>query len=51
MEVGQSEKKGYFWKEGTQEENDSWKKEQHVRIHGRPNDVRVRIFVIHCNGR
>jgi hypothetical protein len=43
-------KKGYFGKEGMHEESDGWKEEQHMRIHGRPNDVRVRVFVINCNG-
>jgi hypothetical protein len=33
-----------------QEEKDSWKEKQHARMHGRPNDTRVRVFVIHCNG-
>jgi hypothetical protein len=28
----------------------SWKEEKHTCIHGRPNDARVRVFVIHCNG-
>jgi hypothetical protein len=23
---------------------------EHMCIHGRPNDARVRVFVIHCNG-
>jgi hypothetical protein len=50
LEAGQIRKKGYFGKKGMHEESDSWKEEQHVCMHGRPNDVRVRVFVIHCNG-
>jgi hypothetical protein len=43
-------KKGYFGKKGMQEESDIWKEKQHAHMHGRPNDARVRVFVIHCNG-
>jgi hypothetical protein len=32
------------------EESDSWKEEQHMPMHGRPNDVRVRVLVMYCNG-
>jgi hypothetical protein len=49
LEVVQSENKGYFGKEGMHEEHDSWKEEQHARMHGRPNDVKVRVFAIYCN--
>jgi hypothetical protein len=51
LEAGKSGKKGYFGKEGMHKESDSWKKEKHTPMHGRPNDVRVRVFVIHCNSR
>jgi hypothetical protein len=51
LEARQIRKKGYFWKKDMHEENDNWKEEKHVRMHGRPNDIRVRVFVIHCNGR
>jgi hypothetical protein len=50
LEAGRIRKKGYFGKKGMHEESDNWKEEQHARMHGRPNDVRVRVFVIHCNG-
>jgi hypothetical protein len=50
LEVDQSGKKGYFGKEGMHEESNNWKEEKHARMHGRPNNVRVRFFVIHCNG-
>jgi hypothetical protein len=40
----------FFGKEGMHEESDRWKEEKHARMHGRPNDTRVRVFVIHCNG-
>jgi hypothetical protein len=50
LEAGQSGKEGYFWKEGMHKERNIWKEEQHVHMHGRPNNVRVRVFVIHCNG-
>ena len=46
----ESEKKGYFGKKGMHEESDNWKEEQDACMHGRPNDIRVRVFVIHCNG-
>jgi len=51
LEAEQSRKKGYFGKEGMHEESDSWKEDQHTPMHGIPNDVRVKVFVIHCNGR
>jgi hypothetical protein len=44
------EKQGDFGKEGMHKESDSWKGEQHVQIHGRPNDGRVRVLVMYCNG-
>jgi hypothetical protein len=50
LEVGRIRKKGYFGKKGMQEESDSWKEKQHAFMHGRTNDTRVRVFVIHCNG-
>jgi uncharacterized UBP type Zn finger protein len=37
-------------KEGMHEERCSWKEENHACMHGRPNNVRVRVFSIHCNG-
>jgi hypothetical protein len=46
LEAGQRGKKGYFGKKGMHKERDSWKKEKHACMHGRPNDVRVRVFVI-----
>jgi hypothetical protein len=46
LEAYESGKKGYFGKKGMHEESDRWKEEKHVRMHVRPNDVRVRIFVI-----
>ena len=48
LEVGQSENKDDFGKEGMHEERDSWKEEHHTCMHRRPNDIKV--FVIHCNG-
>jgi hypothetical protein len=50
LEADHNGKKSYFGKEGMHEERDSWKEEQHACMHGRPNNVRVRFFVIHCNG-
>jgi hypothetical protein len=50
LEAGQSEKKGYFGKVGMHEGSESWKEEQHAHMYGIPNDVRVRVFAIHCNG-
>jgi hypothetical protein len=50
LEADQSGKQGDFGKEGMHEESDSWKEEQHARMHGRPNDGRVRVFVMYCNG-
>jgi hypothetical protein len=50
LEACQIRKKGYFGKKYMQEESDSWKEKQHTSMHGRPNDTRVRVFVIHCNG-
>jgi hypothetical protein len=34
----------------TCEESDSWKEEHHTHMHGRPNDIRVRVLVMYCNG-
>ena len=48
LEAGRIRKKGYFGKKGMDEERDSWKEELHACIHGIPNDVRVRVLVIHC---
>jgi hypothetical protein len=31
-------------------EGNNWKEEQHARMGGRPNDSRVRVLVMHCNG-
>jgi hypothetical protein len=45
-----AEKKGDFWKESMHEESDSWKEEQHACMQGRPNDGRVRVLVMDCNG-
>jgi hypothetical protein len=50
FEVGQSEKNVYFGKEGMHKRSDRWKEEKHVCIHGRPNEVRVRVFTINFNG-
>jgi hypothetical protein len=50
LDAGLIRKKGYFWKRSMQEEKDNWKEKQHACMHGRPNDARVRVFVIHCNG-
>jgi len=50
LEAGQREKKDYFGKESMHEESDSWKGEQHVHLHGRPNDGRVMVLVMYCNG-
>jgi hypothetical protein len=50
LEAGRIKKKGYFGKKDMQKESDNWKEKQHVCMHGRPNDARVRVFVIHCNG-
>jgi hypothetical protein len=45
-----AERKYIFWKEGMHEENDSWKKDEHACMHGRPNEAMVMVFVIYCNG-
>jgi hypothetical protein len=37
-----------FGKEIMHEGSDNWKEEQHVCIQGIPNDVRVRVLVMHC---
>ena len=50
LEAGQSGKKGYFGKECMHEEINNWKEEQQMRMHGRHNNARVRVFAIHCNG-
>jgi len=50
IEEDQRKKKSYFGKEGMHEESDRWKEEQKACMHGRPNDIRVRVFAIHCNG-
>jgi hypothetical protein len=50
LEAGQGGKKGDFGKEGMHEESDSWKEKQHMCMHGRPNDGRVRVLVMYCNG-
>jgi hypothetical protein len=44
------EKKGGFGKEIMHEESDRWKEEKHARMQGRPNDARVRVLVMYCNG-
>jgi hypothetical protein len=44
-----NQKERIFGKKYMQEESDSWKEKQHTRMHGRPNDARVRVFLIHCN--
>jgi hypothetical protein len=49
LEAYQRGKQGDFWKENMHEESDNWKKEQHAHMHGRPNDDRVRVFVMYCN--
>jgi hypothetical protein len=49
LEAGQGEKKGDFGKEGMHEESDNWKEKQHARMHGIPNDDRVRVLVMYCN--
>jgi hypothetical protein len=50
LEADQSGKKGDFGKESMHEESDNWKEEQHAHMQGRPNDGRVRVLVIYCNG-
>jgi hypothetical protein len=50
LETGHNGKKHYFGKEGMHEGSDKWKEEKHAHIRGIPNDVRVRVFAIHCNG-
>jgi hypothetical protein len=50
LEIGQIRTKDHFVKKCMHKESDSWKEEKHAHMHGRPNDVRVRVFVIHCNG-
>jgi hypothetical protein len=49
LEAVQSGKKGDFGKEFMHEESDSWKEKNHVRMHGIPNDVRVRVFAMYGN--
>jgi hypothetical protein len=34
----------------TCKESNNWKEEQHTRMGGRPNDNRVRVLVMYCNG-
>jgi hypothetical protein len=48
LEAGRIRKERLFWEE-RHEERDNWKEEQHTHMHGRPNEVRVGDFVIHCN--
>jgi hypothetical protein len=50
LEAYQRGKQGNFGKEGMHKERDNWKEEQHARMHGIPNDIRVRVFVMYCNG-
>jgi hypothetical protein len=50
LEADQSRKEEDFWKDGMHKESDSWKEEQQVCMHGRPNDDRVGDFIIFCNG-
>jgi hypothetical protein len=50
LEVGQSGKKGNFWKEDMHEESENCREKPHMCMHGRPNGVRVRVFTMYCNG-
>jgi hypothetical protein len=50
LAAGQIRKKGYFGKKGMHEERNNWKEEKHMCMQGRPKNIRVRVFVIHCNG-
>jgi hypothetical protein len=50
LEADQSGKKGDFGKEGMHEESNIWKETKHTHMHGRPNDGRVRVLVMYCNG-
>jgi hypothetical protein len=50
LEEDQSGKKGGFGKESMHEERNNWKEEQHMCMQGSPNDSRVRVLVIYCNG-
>jgi hypothetical protein len=45
-----AERKVILGKEGMHKESDSWKEEKYACMHGGPNNVRVRVFAIHCNG-
>jgi hypothetical protein len=51
LKADQSRKKGYLGKEGMHDESDNWKEEKHTRMHGIPNNVRVRVLAIHYNGQ
>jgi hypothetical protein len=42
--------KAILGKKACMRKTDSWKGEQHVCMHGRPNDSRVRVLVMYCNG-
>jgi hypothetical protein len=46
----EAEKQGDFGKESMHEERNNWKEEHHTCMQGRPNDVRVRVLVMYCNG-
>jgi hypothetical protein len=50
LEVGQGGKKGDFGKEGMHEESNNSKEKQHVHMHGRPNNGRVRVLLMYFNG-
>jgi len=50
LEADPSGKKEYFGKESMHEKRDSWKEEQKACMHGRPNDNRVSVFAMYCNG-
>jgi hypothetical protein len=45
-----AKRKTIFGTKGMHEKSDSWKEEDHVHMHGRLNNAKVRFFVIQCNG-
>jgi hypothetical protein len=51
LEAYQRRKQGDFGKYNMHEESDNWKEEQNACMHGIPNEGRVRVFVMYCNGQ
>jgi hypothetical protein len=57
LDAGLVRRKGYFWEEKNERRKGQLKgkaprvrEEGETRMEGRPNDTRVRVFVMYCNG-